>query len=256
MRDGAVLLAEHHVPATDHPLGTVLVRTPYGRSIARWTRSPPATLAVRGYHVLVQSVRGTFGSGGVFDPMVDEERDGHDTVAWLREQPWFDGRLATYGASYLGWTQWTLMTDPPPELRAAVVLVAPHDFAASVYSTGAFAFHGFLRLERSHPAPGDDRPARGDRARRHRQATAGRRAQRAAACRRRRRAVRRARAVVSRAGSPTPTSPTRSGTPSGPRRRWRARRCRRCSSAAGKTCSWSRRWRSTGPSRPAAWTSR
>jgi uncharacterized protein len=140
MRDGAVLLAEHHVPVTDHALGTVLVRTPYGR------RSPDLSrlLAARGYHVVVQSVRGTFGSGGVFDPMVDEERDGHDTVAWLREQEWFDGRLATYGASYLGWTQWTLMADPPPELRAAVVLVAPHDFAASVYSTGAFALHGFL----------------------------------------------------------------------------------------------------------------
>jgi putative CocE/NonD family hydrolase len=143
MRDGAVLLTEHHVPATDHPLGTVLVRTPYGRRSALDALGS-RVLAVRGYHVLVQSVRGTFGSGGVFDPMVDEERDGHDTVAWLREQPWFDGRLATYGASYLGWAQWTLMTDPPPELRAAVVLVAPHDFAASVYSSGAFAFQGFL----------------------------------------------------------------------------------------------------------------
>jgi len=143
MRDGAVLLAEHHVPATDHPLGTVLVRTPYGRRSALDALGS-RVLAVRGYHVLVQSVRGTFGSGGVFDPMVNEERDGHDTVAWLREQPWFDGRLATYGASYLGWTQWTLMADPPPELRAAVVLVAPHDFAASVYSSGAFAFQGFL----------------------------------------------------------------------------------------------------------------
>jgi uncharacterized protein len=143
MRDGAVLLAEHHVPATDHPLGTVLVRTPYGRRSAMDALGS-RVLAVRGYHVLVQSVRGTFGSGGVFDPMVSEERDGHDTVAWLREQPWFDGRLATYGASYLGWTQWTLMADPPPELRAAVVLVAPHDFAASVYSSGAFAFQGFL----------------------------------------------------------------------------------------------------------------
>ncbi len=141
MPDGAVLLAEHHVPATDHPLGTVLIRTPYGR------HSPldmSRLLALRGYHVLVQSVRGTFGSGGVFDPMVDEERDGRDTVAWLRDQEWFDGRLATHGASYLGWTQWTLMADPPPELRAAVVLVAPHDFAASVYGTGAFALHGFL----------------------------------------------------------------------------------------------------------------
>lgn len=143
MRDGAVLLGEHHIPTTDHPLGTVLIRTPYGR------RSPldaltSKTFAARGYHVLVQSVRGTFGSGGVFDPMVDEERDGQDTVAWLREQDWFDGRLATHGASYLGWAQWTLMTDPPPELRAAVVLVGPHDFAYSVYGAGTFSLHGFL----------------------------------------------------------------------------------------------------------------
>jgi len=143
MRDGAVLLAEHHVPSTDHPLGTVLVRTPYGRRSALDALTS-RVLAVRGYHVLVQSVRGTFGSGGVFDPMVDEGRDGHDTVVWLRDQPWFDGRLATYGASYLGWAQWALLTDPPPELRTAVVLVAPHDFGASVYSSGAFAFQGFL----------------------------------------------------------------------------------------------------------------
>ncbi|HEY0814041.1 MAG TPA: CocE/NonD family hydrolase [Pseudonocardia sp.] len=143
MRDGAVLLGEHHIPTTEHPLGTVLIRTPYGR------RSPldaltSRTFAARGYHVLVQSVRGTFGSGGVFDPMVNEQRDGQDTVAWLREQAWFDGRLATHGASYLGWAQWTLMADPPPELRAAVVLVGPHDFAYSVYGAGTFSLHGFL----------------------------------------------------------------------------------------------------------------
>jgi uncharacterized protein len=51
--------------------------------------------------VLIQSVRGTFGSGGVFDAMRDEASDGQDTIAWLREQAWFSGRLATFGASYL-----------------------------------------------------------------------------------------------------------------------------------------------------------
>src|ERR1700733_6122054 len=143
MRDGAVLLGEHHIPTTDHPLGTVLIRTPYGR------RSPldaltSKTFAARGYHVLVQSVRGTFGSGGVFDPMVDEERDGHDTVAWLRQQPWFDGRLATYGLSYLGFVQWALAQDPPPELAAAVIQVGPHDFSRAAYHHGAFDLQNFL----------------------------------------------------------------------------------------------------------------
>jgi uncharacterized protein len=143
MRDGAVLLGEHYAPDTQHALGTVLVRSPYGRGALPDVTSGRA-FAARGYHVLVQSCRGTYGSGGAFDPMAREADDGRDTVAWLREQDWFDGRLATYGPSYLGWTQWALMADPPPELRAAVVVVGPHDMYETVYSSGAFALDGFL----------------------------------------------------------------------------------------------------------------
>ncbi|HEX9999062.1 MAG TPA: CocE/NonD family hydrolase, partial [Actinoplanes sp.] len=143
MRDGVVLLGDHFAPATATPKGTILIRTPYGRGF------PTSALngrlfAARGYHVLIQSVRGTFGSGGTFRAMAQETVDGLDTVAWLRTQAWFDGRLATLGASYLGWTQWTLMQDPPPELRTAVVYVGPHDFRRAVFGTGAFTLMDFL----------------------------------------------------------------------------------------------------------------
>ncbi|HYB83334.1 MAG TPA: CocE/NonD family hydrolase [Mycobacterium sp.] len=143
MRDGADLVADHYAPITADPVGTLLVRGPYGRGF-------PSSLlfarlyAARGYHVVLQSVRGTFGSGGVFEPMVNEAADGADTVGWLREQPWFTGRFATIGPSYLGFTQWALMQDPPPELAAAVVTVGPHDFNASVWGTGSFAINDFL----------------------------------------------------------------------------------------------------------------
>ncbi|MBW0133592.1 CocE/NonD family hydrolase [Pseudonocardia abyssalis] len=143
VRDGVVLLATHFAPDTGYPLGTVLVRTPYGRDSPLDVVSA-RTLAARGYHVLVQSCRGTFGSGGVFEPMVNEVDDGLDTVAWLRTQAWFDGRLATMGLSYLGWTQWALMTDPPPELKASVVVVGPHDFAEVTHGRGAFTLNDFL----------------------------------------------------------------------------------------------------------------
>lgn len=76
--------------------------------------------------------------------MVHEVADSADTVAWLRDQPWFGGRFATAGASYLGFTQWALLVDPPPELAAAVVQVAPHDFARAVYAGGAFSLNDFL----------------------------------------------------------------------------------------------------------------
>jgi hypothetical protein len=143
MSDGTILLADHYAPATVVSAATVLVRSPYGRS-GPLALLNTQILAERGYHVLLQSCRGTFGSGGEFEPMRHETADGQDTVGWLREQSWFDGRLVTYGASYLGFVQWALATDPPPELVAAVVFVGPHDFGRSAYRQGAFDLYNFL----------------------------------------------------------------------------------------------------------------
>jgi putative CocE/NonD family hydrolase len=143
MRDGVDLIADHYEPQTTSPAGTLLIRGPYGRG---W---PFSTLfahiyAVRGYHVVFQSVRGTFGSGGEFNPMVNEIADGADTAAWLRDQPWFTGSFATVGISYLGFTQWALLTDPPPEMAAAVITVGPHDLSGPRWGTGSFGLNDFL----------------------------------------------------------------------------------------------------------------
>jgi putative CocE/NonD family hydrolase len=143
MRDGVELVAAHYVPDTPHPAGTVLVRCPYGRRFP-FSRLYGSVFATRGYHVVLQSVRGTFGSGGEFDPTVNEVADGADTVAWLRKQPWYTGSFATAGASYLGATQWALLQDPPPDMAAAVITVGVHDFGASTWGTGAFAVNDFL----------------------------------------------------------------------------------------------------------------
>jgi uncharacterized protein len=142
MRDGVELVADHYVPAGE-PVGTLLVRGPYGRGFP-FSLIYGALFAARGYRVLMQSVRGTFGSGGDFQPMVHEAADGADTVAWLRNQPWFTGRFATIGVSYLGFTQWALLEDPPPELAAAVITAGPHDFSTSAWGTGSFTVNDFL----------------------------------------------------------------------------------------------------------------
>jgi putative CocE/NonD family hydrolase len=143
MRDGVELLADHYVPDTAAPAGTLLARCPYGRGFP-FSGLFGAVYAARGYHVVFQSVRGTYGSGGDFEPMVNEVADGADTVAWLREQPWFTGSFATIGLSYLGFTQWALLVDPPPELKAAVICVGPHDFSAATWGTGSFTLNNFL----------------------------------------------------------------------------------------------------------------
>ena len=143
MRDGVHLIADHYEPATTEPAGTLLVRGPYGRGFPFSTLFA-AVYASRGYHVVVQSVRGTFGSGGEFTPMAQEIADGADTAAWLRDQPWFTGSFATVGPSYLGFTQWALLTDPPPEMKAAVITVGPHDLSAPRWGTGSFGLNDFL----------------------------------------------------------------------------------------------------------------
>lgn len=137
-RDGSHLLTDHYIPETDSPAGTIFVRGPYGRGFPN-SLMYGRTFAAAGYHALVQSVRGTFGSAGEFQPFVHEAEDAQDTVAWLRSQSWFDGTLATVGGSYLGFAQWALLAEPPPELRAAVIVVGPHDMSKILHGTGAFA---------------------------------------------------------------------------------------------------------------------
>ncbi|MGC4938260.1 CocE/NonD family hydrolase [Kribbella sp. DT2] len=142
-RDGETLLSDHYVPDTGEPRGTILIRSSYGRS-APYSSLLAEPYAARGYHVLMQSVRGTVGSTGTFEPMVNESADALDTLEWLRAQDWFDGRLGTIGASYLGFTQYGLMLHAPDELKASVVMMAPHHFGEAIYARGMFALETFL----------------------------------------------------------------------------------------------------------------
>ncbi|MBO8202335.1 CocE/NonD family hydrolase [Streptomyces smyrnaeus] len=124
--DGSPLLTDHYFPRSPGDFPTLLVLSPYGRGVP-WSPMYGVLFAEQGFHVVLQSCRGTGGSGGRFDLWRNEAADGHATVAWLREQPWFDGRLGTVGPSYLGYVQWALALDPPPELKAMAVQMGLHD---------------------------------------------------------------------------------------------------------------------------------
>ncbi|MFB7511302.1 CocE/NonD family hydrolase, partial [Streptomyces broussonetiae] len=138
--DGSPLITDHYFPRTQGDFPTLLVRSPYGRGLP-WSPQYGLLFAEQGFHVILQSCRGTGGSGGMFDLWHNEAADAQATVAWLREQPWFNGTLGTVGPSYLGYVQWALALDPPPELKAMVVQVGLHDPYAFFHADGA------LRLE-------------------------------------------------------------------------------------------------------------
>lgn len=149
MDDGIELLADLIRPiGADVPaLPTVVMRSPYGRRglLAGSARA----LAYEGFTVLIQSCRGTWGSPGVFTPQIDEQRDGIATLRWVRTQPWFTGRLATVGQSYLGYTQWAVAgrmqrEDPENAPEALVLITTMPDFGEITWDNGAFALRNAL----------------------------------------------------------------------------------------------------------------
>lgn len=142
MADGVQVLADRYYPAVDEHAPLVLVRTPYGRG---GTGLLARLIAERGYQVLVVSLRGTGGSGGRFTGWNLESADGPALIDWLREQDWFNGAFATWGASFLGYTQWELAGAPVPEWKAALVQDAPAEvYETFMYRGGAFALHDWL----------------------------------------------------------------------------------------------------------------
>ncbi len=152
MDDGVTLVADLYVPdgAVVPALPTIVVRSPYGRDGAL-THAP--ALAREGFTVLVQSCRGTAGSGGTFVPQLDEQRDGIATHRWVRRQPWFTGTVATLGESYLGYTQWAvagrMRRDDPDNAPDALCLnVTMADFGATTWHNGAFALANALGWSR------------------------------------------------------------------------------------------------------------
>ena len=142
-RDGVVLLADRYFPMTDGRAPVVLIRTPYGRRSANILVS--RLIAERGYQVLIQSLRGTGGSGGTFNGFAMNRDDGPATIDWMRSRDWFPGAFATWGASYLGYAQWDLASQPIPEWKAAIIDVGPSDFYHTfMYPGGVFALGNAL----------------------------------------------------------------------------------------------------------------
>lgn len=151
MPDGVTLLGDLYRPDTDHDdtdhddtdhddtdhdsAPVVLVRVPYGRRGVVGALYGDL-LARRGIQVFIQSTRGTFGSGGLFRPFTTEQPDGMATLAWVREQPWCDGRVSMTGASYFGHTQWAIAPYADPPLVSISPSVTAARIASALYDNG------------------------------------------------------------------------------------------------------------------------
>lgn len=114
--DGAGVCAIIVRPRNAPPLPSLVEFTIYADKTTNFTEARRS--ASNGY-VGVEGL--TRGKGCSPDTPVPYEHDGVDgraLIEWLARQPWSDGRVATFGPSYSGFTQWAIAKHRPPALRA------------------------------------------------------------------------------------------------------------------------------------------
>jgi len=70
-------------------------------------------------------MRGRGNSDGTFRPCLHESNDGYDVVEWLAQQSFCNGKVAMWGVSYLGYSQWATAKTSPPHLATIVPVAAP-----------------------------------------------------------------------------------------------------------------------------------
>jgi putative CocE/NonD family hydrolase len=137
LRDGTITYVDVYRPDADGAFPALLQRTPYDKTVARSLDAVRA--AMRGYAVLIQDVRGRHSSDGEFYTFVNEADDGYDSVEWAAAQPWCNGKVGMYGASYVGATQWLAAKAKPPALAAIAPAVTASDYHEGwTWQGGAF----------------------------------------------------------------------------------------------------------------------
>src|ERR1043165_4152086 len=103
LRDGVRLNATLYLPKNHQKRAPVIFTlTPY---IGQTYHDRGLYFAAHGYPFLTVDVRGRGNSEGVFKPLIQEARDGHDVVEWLAKQPYCNGKVTMWGGSYAGYDQ-------------------------------------------------------------------------------------------------------------------------------------------------------
>ncbi len=102
----------------------------------------------RGYAVAFADVRGNHEAGGCIDQTgPDQWQDGYDYVQWIADQPWSNGNVGMWGASYVGETQFTTAMLAPPALKTIVpVASVSNQYEWSFYQGVPYELQPFIGM--------------------------------------------------------------------------------------------------------------
>jgi uncharacterized protein len=126
MRDGTRLATDIHYPKNQPgPFPVIFVKTPYNfNQLTENSVAFPLEAIKRGYAYVVQNERGRYYSRGEWEILGDPAGDGYDSLTWLAEQPWSNGRVGTYGCSSTAEWQMALAARSHPAHKAMVPMAA------------------------------------------------------------------------------------------------------------------------------------
>jgi predicted acyl esterase len=137
MRDGVKLATDVYIPQKNtQSHGAILIRTPYNKNGLILTGS---NWASNGWPTIIQDMRGRYASEGNDTVFRSDHTDGPDTLAWIADQNWSNGEIATFGGSALGITQYFMAGANPPNLACQYIQVAtPNLYKHAMYPGGEF----------------------------------------------------------------------------------------------------------------------
>jgi len=137
MRDGIRLATDvHDLLLRPAPHGTILFRTPYDKDALAILGF---LFSVFGWPTVIQDMRGRYASEGNDTVYQNSHTDGPDTLAWIANQSWSNGKVATVGPSALGINQYFMAGANPPNLACQFIMVAtPNLHKHAIFQGGQF----------------------------------------------------------------------------------------------------------------------
>lgn len=129
-------MAQDYLQEGERSFPVILQRSPYFHAMDSY-RIHGAELARRGFVYIVQCCRGTGESEGIWEPNVNERKDGLCTVEWLAERGWVKN-IGYWGDSYLALTGWCMADAIPDKVKGMYLGVYGTDRFTSAYCKGLF----------------------------------------------------------------------------------------------------------------------
>lgn len=133
MRDGIHLATDVWLPNTNGTFPVIFLRFPYNKDLGVGLGRDGVA---RGYAVVAQDTRGRFKSEGQNLPFHLEKPDGEDSVAWVRRQPWCNGKIGTFGGSAGAITQFQMVSGGSGPVTAQHLTVGAPDVYEVAYTGG------------------------------------------------------------------------------------------------------------------------